>query len=133
MPACVSTSIDRVKPIKTVKNDEKNHDSVCGAASVRRLSEVSGAVKKEKKEKAIVTAVFVTDVDCAHCVDKILNNVPTLGRGIKDVQVDLQTKEVTVVYDASKNDERTIVEGLASLKVKAEPKAQEAPAPQARR
>lgn len=99
------------------------------------LSEVSGAVnvKKEKKEKAIVTAVFVTDVDCAHCVDKILNNVPTLGRGIKDVQVDLQTKEVTVVYDASKNDERTIVEGLASLKVKAEPKAQEAPAPQARR
>ncbi|HBL71093.1 heavy-metal-associated domain-containing protein [uncultured Alistipes sp.] len=99
------------------------------------LSEVSGAVKKEKKEKekAIVTTVFVTDVDCAHCVDKILNNVPTLGRGIKDVQVDLQTKEVTVVYDASKNDERTIVEGLASLKVKAEPKAQEAPAPQARR
>ena len=84
------------------------------------LSEVSGAVKKEKKEKAIVTTVFVTDVDCAHCVDKILNNVPTLGRG-------------TVVYDASKNDERTIVEGLASLKVKAEPKAQEAPAPQARR
>lgn len=49
-----------------------------------------------------MTAVFVTDVDCAHCVDKILNNVPTLGRGIKDVQVDLQTKEVTVVYDASK-------------------------------
>lgn len=99
------------------------------------LSEVSGAVKKEKKEKekAIVTTVFVTDVDCAHCVDKILNNVPTLGRGIKDVQVDLQTKEVTVVYDASKNDERTIVEGLASLKVKAEPKAQEAPVPQARR
>lgn len=99
------------------------------------LSEVSGAVKKEKKEKekAIVTTVFVTDVDCAHCVDKILNNVPTLGRGIKDVQVDLQTKEVTVVYDASKNDERTIVEGLASLTVKAEPKAQEAPAPQARR
>ena len=97
------------------------------------LSEASGAEKKEKKEKAIVTAVFVTDVDCAHCVDKILNNVPTLGRGIKDVQVDLQTKEVTVVYEASKNDERTIVEGLASLKVKAEPKAQEAPAPQVRR
>lgn len=94
------------------------------------LAEASGAVKKEKK---IVTTVFVTDVDCAHCVDKILNNVPTLGRGIKDVQVDLQTKEVTVVYDASKNDDRTIVEGLASLKVKAEPKAQEAPAPQARR
>lgn len=97
------------------------------------LSEASGAVKKEKKEKSIVTTVFVTDVDCAHCVDKILNNVPTLGRGIKDVQVDLRTKEVTVVYDASKNDAQTIVEGLASLKVKAEPKGQEAPAQSLRR
>lgn len=77
---------------------------MCGAASVRRAFGGFRSREKEKKEKekAIVTTVFVTDVDCAHCVDKILNNVPTLGRGIKDVQVDLQTKEVTVVYDASK-------------------------------
>ena len=35
--------------------------------------------------------------------------------------MDLPTKQVTVVYDASKNDVETIVKGLASLKVKAEP------------
>lgn len=76
-------------------------------------------------QKKNVTTVFVTDVDCEHCVQKIMNNVPSLGKGIKDVQVDLETKEVTVVYDASKNNDENIVKGFASLKVKAEPKAKE--------
>ena len=72
--------------------------------------------------KKIVTTVFVTDIDCDHCVKKIMNNVPSLGKGVKDVQVDLPKKEVTVVYDGTKNDDANIVKGFASLKVKAEPK-----------
>ncbi len=72
--------------------------------------------------KKIVTTVFVTDIDCDHCVKKIMNNVPSLGKGIKDVKVDLPKKEVTVVYDGTKNDDANIVKGFASLKVKAEPK-----------
>ena len=51
-----------------------------------------------------------------------MNNVPSLGKGIKDVQVDLPKKEVTVVYDASKNNDEKIIKGFASLKVKAEVK-----------
>ena len=76
-----------------------------------------------KKEKKTVTTVFVTDIECDHCVKKIMDNVPSLGKGIKDVRVDLPKKEVTVVYDASKNDDANIVEGFASLKVKAERRA----------
>ena len=72
--------------------------------------------------KKIVTTVFVTDIDCDHCVKKIMNNVPSLGKGITDVKVDLPKKEVTVVYDGTKNDDANIVKGFASLKVKAEPK-----------
>ena len=72
--------------------------------------------------KKIVTTVFVTDIDCDHCVKKIMNNVPSLGKGIKDVKVDLPKKEVTVVYDGTKNDDANIVKGFASLKGKAEPK-----------
>lgn len=74
-------------------------------------------------QKKTVTTVFVTDIHCEHCVNKIMNNVPSLGKGIKDVQVDVAKKEVTVVYDASKNNDANIIEGFASLKVKAEPKA----------
>lgn len=77
---------------------------------------------KPAAQKKTVTTVFVTDIDCEHCVNKIMNNVPSLGKGIKDVQVDLEKKEVTVVYDASKNSDENIVKGFASLKVKAEPK-----------
>lgn len=80
---------------------------------------------KPAAQKKTVTTVFATDVDCEHCVKKIMNNVPSLGKGIKDVQVDLEKKEVTVVYDASKNSDENIVKGFASLKVKAEPKAEQ--------
>ena len=72
--------------------------------------------------KKIVTTVFVTDIDCDHCVKKIMNNVPSLGKGVKDVKVDLPKKEVTVIYDASKNNDENIVKGFATIKVKAEPK-----------
>lgn len=79
--------------------------------------------------KKVVTTVFTADVDCDHCVQKIMNNVSSLGKGIKDVQVSLEKKEITVVYDASKNDDANIVKGLASLKVKAEVKAAPASKP----
>lgn len=72
--------------------------------------------------KKTTTVVFAADIDCDHCVTKIMNNIPSLGKGIKDVQADTQTKEVTVVYDASKNDIEHIVKGFASLKVKVQPK-----------
>ena len=77
---------------------------------------------KPAAEKKTVTTVFVTDIDCDHCVKKIMNHVPSLGKGIKDVEVDLPTKEVTVTYDASKNNDENIIKGFASIKVKAEPK-----------
>lgn len=79
------------------------------------------AAEKSPQKKS-VTTVFVTDIDCDHCVKKIMNNVPSLGKGIQDVKVDLPKKEVTVVYDGTKNNDENIVKGFATLKVKAEPK-----------
>lgn len=79
------------------------------------------AAKPESKPLS-KTTVFITDIDCEHCAKKILNNVPSLGKGIKDVQVDVPTKEVTVTYDPAKNNDANIIKGFASIKVKAEPK-----------
>ena len=76
--------------------------------------------------KKTVTTVFTTDIDCEHCVKKIMNNVPSLGKGVKDVQVDLPKKEVTVVNDGAKNIDENLVKGFASLKVKAKPKKADA-------
>lgn len=89
-------------------------------ALVMGLGMCAAAGKPAQKKE--VTTVFVTDIDCEHCVKKIMNNVPSLGKGIKDVKVDLPKKEVTVIYDASKNNDENIVKGFATIKVKAEPK-----------
>ena len=81
------------------------------------------ATEPAKKEKKTVTTVFVTDIDCDHCVQKIMNNVPVLGKGIKDVRVDLPKKGVTGVYAAQKSEHAHIVKGRDAVKVKAESKA----------
>ena len=49
---------------------------------------ISMAAKPAAGKKTAKT-VFVTDIDCDHCVKKIMDNVPSLGKGVKDVEVDL--------------------------------------------
>lgn len=68
--------------------------------------------RRRLPDKKTVTTVFTTDIDCEHCVKKIMNNVPSLGKGVKDVKVDLPKKEVTVVYDSTKNSDDNIVKGF---------------------
>ncbi len=82
---------------------------------------ISMAAKPAAGKKTAKT-VFVTDIDCDHCVKKIMDNVPSLGKGVKDVEVDLAKKEVTVTYDPAKTNDAQLVRGFASLRVKAEPK-----------
>ena len=51
-----------------------------------------------------------------------MNNVPALGKGIKDVTVDVAQKTVTVTYDTRKNNDEKIIGGLRSLNVNAQAK-----------
>lgn len=82
---------------------------VCAAQTDKKVAEKSR------------TTVFAADIDCDHCAKKILENVPSLGKGVKDVQVDVAAKQIAVTYDPAKNNDENIVKGLASLKVTAEP------------
>jgi len=83
------------------------------------------AAAKPAAAKKMTTTVFCTDIHCDHCAKKIMDNVPSLGKGIEDVRINVATKEVTVVYNAAKNSDENIVKGFASIKVKAEPKKAE--------
>lgn len=76
---------------------------------------------KAKKVSHDTTAIFQTDIDCEHCAQRIMNNIPVLGKGIKDVKVDVPTKQVTVVYDQAKTNLEVIAQGFAKIKIKAEP------------
>lgn len=78
----------------------------------------ASADNKPKAEKKIVITVFTTDIDCEHCKKKVLDTMP-FERGVKDVEVDLKAKKVTVTYDASKTCDEALVSAFAGIRVKA--------------
>lgn len=78
---------------------------------------IATAAPKVKAEKKIATATFITDLDCDHCAQKIYNTIP-YEKGIKDVQVDVKSKSVTVKFDAAKNNVEALVKAFTSIKVK---------------
>lgn len=94
------------------------------------MAAVLVALAAQAKGKTnVTTTVFNADVTCNSCADKIMNNVPSLGKGVKDVKVDVANKTVTVTYDAAKNNPANIVKGLASLSVAASEAAAASAAP----
>lgn len=101
-------------------------------ALVMGMGMIVAAPKTAPKGKQVVTTVFATDIECEHCAKKITDNVASLGKGIEDVKVDVASKQVTVKYDATKNNDANIIKGLASLKVKASVKGGKTVAPKAK-
>ena len=79
------------------------------------------AQKPQKGGKQNVTTVFVTDIDCAGCAKKVNDTIPH-EKGVKDVQVDVDAKTVTVTFDPAKTNNETLVKAFAKIKIKAEAK-----------
>ena len=80
--------------------------------------------QQPKADAKSVTTVFVTDIDCQGCAKKVTNTIP-YEKGVKDVQVDVAAKTVTVTYDSTKTTEEALVKAFAKIKIKAEPKKEE--------
>jgi copper chaperone CopZ len=72
----------------------------------------------KKKSTTLQTQLFATDITCDHCKQKIMNAIP-FEKGVKDVVVDVPTKRVTVVYDASKNNVEELVKSFSKIRVNA--------------
>ena len=86
-------------------------------AMLAMVAGVAVAAPSEKAEKKIVEAVFVTDLDCNHCAQKIYNTI-SYEKGIKDVVCDVPTKRVTVKFDNSKNSVEGLLHAFTTIKVK---------------
>ena len=86
-------------------------------AMLAMVAGIATAAPKQKAEKKIATVVFTTDLDCHHCAQKVLNTIP-YEKGIKDVQVDVPTKTVTVKFDEAKNSTESLTKAFESIKVK---------------
>jgi len=68
----------------------------------------------QDKAKNVQTIKFSTSIDCITCVNKIMTNLPH-EKGVKDVNCDLETKEVTVVFKKSKNSPDEIQTSIEKL------------------
>lgn len=82
---------------------------------------VADAQQPQKGKKQTVTTTFVTDIDCEGCAKKVTNTIP-YEKGVKDVQVDVPTKTVTVTYDPAKTNDETLIKAFTKIKIKAEAK-----------
>ncbi|MCH5330347.1 MAG: cation transporter [Alistipes sp.] len=88
-------------------------------AALLMVTGAAFADEKPRAEKKTVTTVFCTDIDCDHCKAKVMNTIP-FEKGIKEVEVDVPTKKITVTYDPSKNSDESLIKAFAKIKVKAE-------------
>ena len=78
---------------------------------------IANAQTPKKGEKKTVTVEFVTDIDCAGCAKKVTNTIP-YEKGVKDVQVDVSTKTVTVTFDPAKTNEQALTKAFEKIKIK---------------
>ena len=68
---------------------------------------ISAQMKNKTGQKKTVEITFSVGMHCQSCKDRIEKNIP-MEKGVKDLKVDLDKKEVTVVY----NPVKTTVEKL---------------------
>ena len=52
---------------------------------------------------AVVQVVFATSIHCANCGKKVQENI-SFEKGVKDLKVDVPTKQVTITFNPTKTD-----------------------------
>jgi len=67
-----------------------------------------------QKEEKVKTIEIITSVQCGDCEDRILEKF-SLEKGIKSVDVDLETKIVTVKYRTDKTDPDKIRKAISDV------------------
>lgn len=77
-------------------------------------------LKKEKKAKAPAqTVCFSSNLDCANCVKKVTENISYV-KGVKALDVSLESNTITVGYDPGKTNEETLAAEIRKLGYTAE-------------
>jgi periplasmic mercuric ion binding protein len=65
----------------------------------------------DKKSKSVV---FEVDMDCQSCVNKIKNNI-SYEKGVMDLNVSLENKEVKIEFRTDKTSEGKLIEAFKKI------------------
>ena len=79
---------------------------------VATLCEAIGYSAKEKLPQAEVT--FNVNISCAGCQKTIENNLPNVA-GVKELKVNLEEKEVWILYETGTTDKAKLAEAIVGL------------------
>ncbi len=79
----------------------------------------TSALAASKSKKNLATVNLTATIDCHHCVEKVMNFMP-YQKGVKNVEVDLPTKQIEVEYDVRKADTTTIIKYLKKIDIDAQ-------------
>ncbi len=69
---------------------------------------------KAQKSKDEKTVVIEASMDCNSCKAKIEKNI-AFEKGVKDLKVNLETKQVTIRYQEDKNSDESLVKAIEKL------------------
>ena len=86
------------------------------------LSTSSCSQNGDKKTPKEAEITFSVNMSCASCQRAIENNLPD-NKGVKDLKVDLEKKEVWILYDTGKTNKAKLIKAFAELGYKAAEKS----------
>ncbi|MFV0391777.1 MAG: heavy-metal-associated domain-containing protein [Paludibacteraceae bacterium] len=75
---------------------------------------IHAEAQTKKKDVNIKTVTFDVSMTCENCKKKIEKNI-AFEKGIKDMQVSLDNKQVTLTFDTRKTNEEKIIEAFDKL------------------
>ena len=78
----------------------------------------SANAAKPRTKASVHKVVYVTTLDCENCAKKIRENV-SFEKGVKDLKVDVPTKQVAVAFDSAKTDTLALRKAINKLGYKA--------------
>ncbi|PLX10515.1 MAG: hypothetical protein C0594_04860, partial [Marinilabiliales bacterium] len=68
----------------------------------------------QTKDKKLKTVKIKASLDCQGCVNKVKKNIP-FEKGVKDLDVSLETKIIKITYRADKNDDESLRKAVEKL------------------
>ena len=79
------------------------------------ISVSASAHNDEKVSKELKKVTFVAPaIDCDHCKQTIMKDIP-FEKGVKDVQVNIEKKEITVSFRSDKNSTEKLQASLKKI------------------
>jgi len=85
------------------------------------LSTVASAQTGAPKKSNEAEVTFVTNLDCAGCQKKVEAKLP-FEKGVKDMKINLEKKEVWILYQTDKTDKEKLIEAIKKIGFEAKEK-----------